>query len=79
LNSSNEKFLMDLKRRVEVSGFADVNILPSMFVMTAKNRSGQDVTLVVNSDTLWALQIGAAAETEAGSCAATSDAMRQMK
>jgi hypothetical protein len=79
LNSGNEKFLMELKRRVENSGFDEVDILPSMFVMTARSRSGQNVTLVVNSDTLHALQIGADKQTQAGPCAATPEALRQMK
>lgn len=70
---------MELKRRVQSSGFDEVDILPSIFVMTARKRDGENVTLVVNSDTLRALQIGADDQTEVGPCSTTPEALRQMK
>jgi hypothetical protein len=79
LNGGNEKFLMELRRRIESAGLSDVETLPSIFVVTAKNRSGQAVTLVVESDTLHMLQIGTDEQAEAGSCVASPKAMRQLK
>jgi hypothetical protein len=64
LNGGNEKFLLELKRRVEGAGFGDVEILSSMFVVTAKSSSGRDLALIVDSDTQ-ALQIGSDEVAEA--------------
>jgi hypothetical protein len=79
LNGANDKFLMELKRRVESSGFDQVEILPSMFVITAKNRTGQNVTLVVDSDTVQTLQIGADEQSQAAPCAVTPDVLHRMR
>jgi hypothetical protein len=79
LNGGNEKFLMELKRRVEGAGFGDVEIMPSMFVVTAKTSSGRSVALIVDSDTLQALQIGSDEETAAAQCEAAPEALRRMR
>lgn len=79
LNGGNEKFLLELKRRVEGAGFGDVEILPSMFVVTAKSSSGRDVALIVDSDTLQALQIGSDEVAEASQCQAAPEALRRLR
>jgi hypothetical protein len=79
LNGGNEKFLLELKRRVEGAGFGDVEILSSMFVVTAKSSSGRDVALIVDSDTLQALQIGSDEVAEASQCQAAPEALRRMR
>jgi len=40
LDGGNEKFLMELRRRLESRGYGKVEILPSMFVTTAQNQNG---------------------------------------
>lgn len=79
VTGGNEKFLLELKRRVESAGFSDVNVLPSMFVMTAKSRDGRSITLVVNSDTLRSLQIGAETEDQDSRCTATPEELKQLR
>jgi hypothetical protein len=75
LDGGNEKFLLELKRRVEGAGFREVAVMPSMFVVTAKNASGREVAMIVDSDTLEALQIGSDNGT-AEECGGTLEALR---
>jgi hypothetical protein len=48
----------ELKKRVEEVGFKDVEVVPRMFVVLAKKPDGQGVSMIVDADTLQALQLG---------------------
>jgi len=69
----------ELKKKVEQSGFKDVQVVPRMFVVLAKKPDGQGVSMIVDADTMQALQLGAddsgAGSDDAapsGSCKGTS-------
>jgi len=79
LNGGNEMFLLELKRRVEGAGYADVEIMPSMFVVTARTSSGRSVALIVDSDTLEALQIGSEDAAAAAQCEAAPESLRRLR
>ena len=49
----------ELKKKVEQGGFKDVEVVPRMFVVLARKPDGQGVSLIVDADTLQALQLGA--------------------
>ena len=48
----------ELKKRVEEVGFKDVEIVPQMFVVLAKKPDGRGVSMIVDAETLEALQLG---------------------
>ena len=48
----------ELKKKVEEVGFKDVEVVPRMFVVLAKKPDGQGVSMIVDADTLQALQLG---------------------
>jgi hypothetical protein len=48
----------ELKKRVEAVGFKDVEVVPQMFVVVAKKPDGRSVSMIVDSETLQALQLG---------------------
>jgi len=48
----------ELKKRVEEGGFKDVEIVPQMFVVMAKKPDGRGVSMIVDAETLQALQLG---------------------
>lgn len=79
LNAVNEKFFLELKRRIERAGFGEVEVLPSMFVVTAKNANGHAVALIVDSVTLEALQIGSENDPPAAECEGTPEALRRLR
>ncbi|WP_157100420.1 hypothetical protein [Rhodoplanes sp. Z2-YC6860] len=56
--SSSAKSTEELKRKVEEGGFKDVQVVPRMFVVLAKKPDGQGVSMIVDADTLQALQLG---------------------
>lgn len=56
----------ELKKKVEEVGFKDVKIVPQMFVVLAKKPDGQGVSMIVDAQTLQALQIGADGPDQGG-------------
>lgn len=48
----------ELKKRVEAVGFKDVEVVPQMFVVVAKKPDGGGVSMIVDAETLQALQLG---------------------
>src|SRR5882757_9980336 len=56
----------ELKKKVEQSGFKDVEVVPRMFVVLAKKPDAQGVSLIVDADTLQALQLGADDSNQSG-------------
>ena len=48
----------ELKKKVEEVGFKDVEIVPQMFVVLAKKPDGQGVSMIVDAETLQAVQLG---------------------
>jgi hypothetical protein len=48
----------ELKKRVEEVGFKDVEVVPQMFVVVAKKPDGRGVSMIVDAETLQALQLG---------------------
>ncbi len=48
----------ELKKKVEKVGFKDVEIVPQMFVVLAKKPDGRGVSMIVDAQTLQALQLG---------------------
>lgn len=48
----------ELKKKVEEVGFKDVEIVPQMFVVLAKKPDGKGVSMIVDAETLQALQLG---------------------
>lgn len=48
----------ELKKKIEQGGFKDVEVVPRMFVVLARKPDGQGVSLIVDADTLQALQLG---------------------
>src|SRR5258707_234798 len=49
----------ELKKKVEQSGFTDVEIVPHMSVVLAKKPDWQSVSMIGDADTMQALQLGA--------------------
>ena len=52
LDKENVEFLRNLAMLLPAQGFKDVEIIPQMFVATAKNGDGQTKTLIVDYNTL---------------------------
>jgi len=48
----------ELKKKVEAVGFKDVEVVPQMFVVIAKKPDGRGVSMIVDAETLQALQLG---------------------
>jgi len=48
----------ELKKRVEEVGFKDVEVVPQMFVVIAKKPDGRGVSMIIDAETLQALQLG---------------------
>jgi hypothetical protein len=78
ISSSNEKFLIELRERIERTGLSAVHIFPSLFVVTATNSQGKDISLIVNSDSLRTIEIGGDCEKPPGTCHASVEALRQL-
>jgi hypothetical protein len=55
---SAAKSTEELKKKVEEVGFKDVEVVPRMFVVLAKKPDGQGVSMIVDADSLQALQLG---------------------
>ena len=53
----NERFLLELKARIEQSGYDDVRIIPRLFFVSARDKEGRNVCLVVDSNSLAALPL----------------------
>jgi len=53
----NERFLLDLKARIEQSGYDAVQVVPRMFFVTARDKQGHAVCLVVDSNSLQTLRL----------------------
>ncbi len=66
-NPQPAKTTEELKKRVEEVGFKDVEVVPRMFVVLAKKPDGQSVSMIVDADTLQALQLGADGPDQGGS------------
>jgi hypothetical protein len=54
VDKENVEFLRNLAVLLEAKGLKDVRIIPQMFVATAKNDGGRDVTVIVDYNTLQA-------------------------
>ena len=52
LDKENVEFLRNLARLLKAKGFKDVRVVPQLFVATAKNAVGQEVTIIVDYNTL---------------------------
>jgi hypothetical protein len=57
MDKENIEFLRQLSRMVGEKGFRDVEPVPQMFVFLAKRSDGREITLLVNSDTLQAMEL----------------------
>src|SRR5262245_36020157 len=57
-DASSAATAAELKRRVEQVGFKDVEIVPQMFVVVAKTPDGKEVSLIVDAESMQALQLG---------------------
>jgi hypothetical protein len=69
---SNDRFIAELKRRIEGQGYREVEVVPQMFVVIARDGKGRKVPLVVDSNTLQAIHIGPN-DTDSSSCRSKSD------
>lgn len=56
----------ELKKKVEAVGFKDVEVVPQMFVVIAKKPDGRGVSMIVDAETLQALQLGDDASDQDG-------------
>src|SRR4051794_20450753 len=56
MDQQNVDFLRQLAMRIEQTGYRDAKVIPQMFVVVAKRRDGKDITLIVDSNTLKALE-----------------------
>ena len=56
--ASHAAAVADVKKKVEQVGFKDVEVVPSMFVVVAKTPDGKGVSLIVDAETMQALQLG---------------------
>src|SRR4051812_22397578 len=54
MDKQNVEFLRQLAMLLEAKGLKEVRIIPQMFVATAKNDSGDEVTVIVDYNTLQA-------------------------
>jgi hypothetical protein len=66
----------ELKKKVEQGGFKDVEVVPRMFVVLAKKPDGQGVSLIVDADTMQALQLGADDADQSGDQSAQGGACK---
>jgi hypothetical protein len=57
MDAANAKFLAELRERLRRKGYEEVQIVPQMFVVLAKER-GRNVTIIVDSDSLQTLAVG---------------------
>jgi hypothetical protein len=69
-NASNVKFLRELERQVERSGFRKATVMPKVFLVRVEDDDGKPVMLLVNSDTLQAMILEGAADALTGSVTA---------
>jgi hypothetical protein len=58
MDAANEIFLAELRQRLLQRGYEEVRVVPQMFVVQATEK-GRAVTLIVDSDSLQSLAIGA--------------------
>jgi hypothetical protein len=58
MDAANEMFLAELRQRLLQRGYEEVRVVPQMFVVKAMEK-GRAVTLIVDSDSLQSLSIGA--------------------
>jgi hypothetical protein len=56
LDQANRRFLLELSQLVEAQGYRGVQIVPQLFVATARGKDGEPYTLIINSDTLQVLR-----------------------
>jgi hypothetical protein len=70
LDASNVKFLRELERQVERSGFRNATVMPKVFLVRVEDDDGKPVMLLVNSDTLQAMILEGAAGALIGSVTA---------
>jgi hypothetical protein len=66
MDAANAMFLAELRKRLQQKGYEQVQVVPQMFVVLAK-ESGRSVTLIVDSDSLQTLAVGS---NEGQSCPA---------
>ena len=59
---SNVAFLRDLTKRIEGAGYSKVRMIPQMFVVLAIRADGKPITLIVDSNTLNAVEVEGAQE-----------------
>lgn len=57
LDKENVEFLKELASLVEAKGYRDVQVIPQMFVVTAKNPDGKLQTLIIDSNSLKAFAL----------------------
>jgi len=57
LDKENIEFLRNLTIMVEAKGFKNVQIIPQMFVATAKKADGTEVTVIIDYNTLEAYPV----------------------
>jgi hypothetical protein len=57
-SKSNIEFLRELGKRIEGAGYSDVHLIPQMFVVLANRSDGRQTTLIVDSKTLQAVEVG---------------------
>ena len=57
LDKSNIEFLRQLSKSVEDAGYKHVRVVPEMFVVLVERRDGKGTVLIVNSNTLKAVEV----------------------
>jgi|SRR3954454_16608794 hypothetical protein len=57
LDKSNIEFLRQLSKNVEDAGYKHVQIVPEMFVVLVERGDGKRIVLIVNSNTLKAVEV----------------------
>jgi hypothetical protein len=57
LDAANRLFLAELRKRMQQKGYEEVEVVPQMFIVRAKEK-GRSVTLIVDSDSLQSLSVG---------------------
>jgi hypothetical protein len=70
MDAANEMFLAELRQRLLKRGYEEVRVVPQMFVVKAMEK-GRAVTLIVDSDSLQSLAIGA---DNTGGCSPSDEA-----
>jgi hypothetical protein len=57
MDKANQDFLRELANRIKEAGYADVQIVPQLFVVIAKKTNGSPKMLIVDYNTMRAIEV----------------------